>query len=82
MAKKMSYVYELELFRPQNKTYYVHVGVAKLMLWAAYMKAPIKDLDEVRAAWKQLTDEWSIAGIGEIRPVIPAEGLAYCDSGI
>lgn len=82
MAKKISYVYELELQHPVCKTYYHVVGPAKLMLWAAFMKTEITDLDEVRAAWKQMQDEWSISGVGEIRPIIPAEGLVYCDGNI
>ena len=82
MAAKITYVYELELQHSDCKTYYVHVGAAKLMLWAAYMKSGIESLAEVKAAWKQLVDEWSISGVGEIRPIIPEGALAYCDAGI
>lgn len=82
MGNPKSYVYELELLHPECKTYYTHVGVAKLTLWAQYMKTEISNLEEVAAAWKQLTNEWAISGVGEIRPVIPAEGLVYCDIGI
>ena len=81
-SNSKSYVYELELFHPECKIYYTHVGVAKLMLWAHYMKTEISNLEEVAAAWKQLTDEWSISGVGEIRPIIPAEGIVYADCGI
>lgn len=82
MANKQHYVYELELFHSSHKTYYMHVGVAKMALWAIYMKSDIKDLKEVKVSWRQLTDEWSITGVGEIRPIIPAEGLTYADCDI
>lgn len=82
MSKVNSYVYELELFNSSHRTYYTHVGVAKMALWAVYMKSDIKDLKEVKLSWKQLTNEWSISGVGEIRPIIPAEGIAYADCGI
>lgn len=76
------YAYELEVEGSKKNTYFVSVSAAKMVLWAQYMNTKPKDVKEVQASWRQLVNEWSISGIGEIRPIIPDGALQYQDLGI
>ena len=76
---KSSIVYELELTFPHCKTYYHNVTGAKFALWTEYMKIYPDDAEDIKASWKQLRDEWSISGFGEIRPIVPTDDITYCD---
>ena len=68
--EKRDPVYMLEFCKSKDPMFFHHLSAAKMILWGVYMNSEIESIEEIKHSWKELHDEWSVAGIGEITPIV------------
>ena len=72
-------VYMLEFCKDKKPMFFHKLAAAKMILWGTYMNSDIGSIEEIKQSWKELHDEWSVAGIGEITPIVTDLSCDFAD---